>query len=89
MKKVHTEFFLSEKTRRIDTRLTSGVKLEYAKLIGKDKNIFRSEEGINLYLVINSEKEYGEAYIGLTNQYLDGTRIGGTKTNEFSIKRQK
>ncbi len=83
------EFFLSEKTRRIDTRLTSGVKLEYAKLIGKDKNIFRSEEGINLYLVINSEKEYGEAYIGLTNQYLDGTRIGGTKTNEFSIKKGK
>ena len=83
------EFDLSDRIRRIDTQLSSGVKLTYARLIGKGKNIFRSEEGINLYLVIESKKEYGDAYVGLTNQYLDGTRIGGTKTNNFTIKKGK
>lgn len=79
------DFDLQNKTRRIDTRLNSGVRMLHAHLCDKQKNIFCSGEPVRILLTIQAEKDYPNTWIGFTNQYVDGTRIGGAATNRFDI----
>jgi lipopolysaccharide transport system ATP-binding protein len=81
------EFDLSNKPRRIDTALTSGVKMQRAVLAGKDKNIYKTGEPIELKVYISSEKACEDVHIGITNMYVDGSRIGGTVSNIFDLKK--
>ncbi len=81
------EFDLSNKIRRIDMSLTSGVKMQRAILVGRDKNIYKTGETIEINLYVSSEKPCGDVHIGLTNMYVDGSRVGGTTSNLFDLKK--
>ena len=80
------DFDLQHKTRRIDTRTNSGVRMIHAHLCGKEKNIYRSGEEIRMLLTIRSEKAYPGVTLGFTNQYVDGSRIGGAESNPFDLR---
>ena len=82
----NVEFDLTLKTRRIDTKTSSGIKMISAHLIGKEKNIYKSGENIHFTLYISSKSVMNEVYLGITNMYIDGSRIGGTISNPFSLK---
>ena len=79
------DFDLNNKTRRIDTQMSSGVRMQTAHLVGKAKNIYKSGEEIRFILCIHSKRAIGEVYLGFTNMYVDGNRIGGTISNTFAI----
>lgn len=80
-----TTFDLSTKTRRIDTQLSSGVRMQKATIIGKEQNCYKSGEEIRIILQLTSEQKIADVWIGITNQYVDGTRIGGTWSNMISL----
>ncbi len=79
------DFDLEHKTRRIDTQLTSGIRMHHARLINKEKNIYQTGESIRFSLMITAEKATDQVYIGITNQYVDGSRIGGTTSDCFDL----
>ncbi len=81
------EFDLSKKPRRIDTAMTSGVRMQHAALIGRDKNIYKTGEAVELKIFITSESNREAVHVGITNMYVDGTRIGGTTSNLFDLKK--
>ncbi|MBR3508981.1 MAG: ABC transporter ATP-binding protein [Lachnospiraceae bacterium] len=80
-----TDFDFSEKTRRIDTRTTSGVKMISAHLNNKDNNIYSTGDAIDFMLVIQSSKEINPVNISIVNQYVDGVRIGGSISNNLVL----
>ncbi len=81
------EFDLSKKPRRVDTALTSGVKMQRAVLNGKDKNIYKTGEPIELKVFVTSEKACADVHFGVTNMYVDGSRIGGMTSNLFDLRK--
>ena len=59
--------------------------MKYVKLLDKEKNIYTTGEDISFILRIHSDKKLDNVFLGITNMYLDGTRIGGTETNVFNL----